>query len=373
MDDVIQPDSSPMAHSSQQDGGNSDDSEDEEVFEDDTENRITSTTGVGDLIDGTSMDADDLQEYHNGTVSTIALPKSRLRILEEYRRIMNYMDDEFRSDLALHLYAVHLLHIRNQYYPNRKFTDWPLSEDEMPPVKQDFEAEFGPDRFTQYTDVCNDSGKKKPEGYMLEFYNPHVSAVEDMKQTLDILFERKIGKKIIEHNQKHADDREDNGQRRVFQATVGHDIRIPDELKDQLFNRLNGLLDSLIMMRRNQLVSDNSKVDESINLPLDWHDVSSTLGNPDERLQLRQLFSLIPEKNPCESDPGHRIKANLHAMILGRDLVKEGIDKIHGQLMNKRHKLDEYDDEDEDITTLSVFTRRDRESLSAQTLKKRVQ
>lgn len=46
--------------------------------------------------------------------------------------ILESIEDEFRQDLAVHLYSTHLLHAINPYFPRRNWLNWPLPYSEVP-------------------------------------------------------------------------------------------------------------------------------------------------------------------------------------------------------------------------------------------------
>lgn len=46
--------------------------------------------------------------------------------------ILESIEDEFRQDLAVHLYSTHLLHAINPYFPRRNWLSWPLPYSEVP-------------------------------------------------------------------------------------------------------------------------------------------------------------------------------------------------------------------------------------------------
>lgn len=51
---------------------------------------------------------------------------------QEYLRILDTLEEEYRSDLGIHLYSTFLLHRLNYIFPRRNWSSWPLPKDEVP-------------------------------------------------------------------------------------------------------------------------------------------------------------------------------------------------------------------------------------------------
>lgn len=52
--------------------------------------------------------------------------------LHENNRVMDMLEEEHGSDLAVHLYSTFLLHRVNHFFPKRNWTAWPLPKSEVP-------------------------------------------------------------------------------------------------------------------------------------------------------------------------------------------------------------------------------------------------
>lgn len=57
----------------------------------------------------------------------------------DFRKILEYLDDEHRHDLALHLYVTHLLRRVNPYFPHGNWSSWPLPPSRVPEVMDKYE------------------------------------------------------------------------------------------------------------------------------------------------------------------------------------------------------------------------------------------
>ncbi|KAK6198912.1 uncharacterized protein RJT21DRAFT_115860 [Scheffersomyces amazonensis] len=57
---------------------------------------------------------------------------------KERKEVLELVEDNFRADLAIHLYSIVLLKCINPYYPNSRWSHWPLPADEVPIPKGEF-------------------------------------------------------------------------------------------------------------------------------------------------------------------------------------------------------------------------------------------
>ncbi|KAG7666299.1 uncharacterized protein J8A68_000170 [[Candida] subhashii] len=58
---------------------------------------------------------------------------------KDRKEILDSLEDEFRSDLSIHLYSTVLLHRVNPYFPRRQWSAWPLDFDDVPIPKHEYE------------------------------------------------------------------------------------------------------------------------------------------------------------------------------------------------------------------------------------------
>lgn len=89
----------------------------------------------------------------------------------DFNKILEYLEDEHRHDLAVHLYLAHLLHRVNPSFPQSKWASWPMASTKVPEV---------PDI---YEDTLEDQKSLIPA--------PHVS-VEPLDEQLAMSFKRSL-------------------------------------------------------------------------------------------------------------------------------------------------------------------------------------
>lgn len=57
----------------------------------------------------------------------------------DINKILEFLEDDHRHDLALHLFLTHLLHRVNPYFPRREWSSWPMPSSEVPEVPDIYE------------------------------------------------------------------------------------------------------------------------------------------------------------------------------------------------------------------------------------------
>lgn len=338
-----------MGHEDEADGSQvSDSSSDEEVYED----------AISQIENSDPNDAIG--------ISASSLPMSKRKEIEQYNHIMTTLDDEFRSDLALHLYALHNLHTQNRYVPGKSFGEWPLPPEEVPKPLGDLTMEHPSIRYTKFLDIHNKKGMKHPLPYMMKKFAAKIdSPVIDLMKMLDLIYERKVVQRINDYNSKHSHIQA-NGKRITFQPVIDHHIRLPKQIRLQLLLKLDSIIDKLIKYKRKQVINTLQSVASDELVPLfDWHTVSSMLTDINVRNRLRYLFSLYYDKSFTALDP---LKVDLRnrmrrydKYLTEKEQTLENLDEAQATYRFKKEKFDDSNDLFEQVLKCcSNFVDRDR-------------
>ncbi|KAF3986661.1 hypothetical protein FT663_03045 [Candidozyma haemuli var. vulneris] len=68
----------------------------------------------------------------------------------DYNKILEFLEDEHRHDLALHLFSAHLLHRVNPSFPQKKWSSWPMGRSKVPEVHDVYEDSIEDQKRVQY-------------------------------------------------------------------------------------------------------------------------------------------------------------------------------------------------------------------------------
>ncbi|CDK27723.1 unnamed protein product [Kuraishia capsulata CBS 1993] len=206
-------------------------------------------------------------------------------------KVVEVLEDDFRHDLAVHLYSVFLLHLKNPSEPKPSFTRWPLSWEEVPDPKV----------LMTYIDEgnCNVRGSKQKDPPAEELTSDTIAEeltdpVETLKAELNAVFRKKAYLRIHESNSKLK--KPQRKKRKVKHAKTERSVEpivepaldLGNEIFDGLKSKIDGLIDGIYerksTLRRNYAIG------------LNWRDVLLRL-HDDEDLEaietrLRKMFEL---------------------------------------------------------------------------------
>jgi len=280
-------------------------------------------------------------------------------------KTMEFLNDEFRDDLAVHLYTVYVLHTQNPFYPDYRFCGWPLPPDIVPAPQGDHIGYPPKSRYTKFASLKNKSGMKPPFPHMLEKFRYRVDPRRALNQVIDTIYERKIIRKIRNYNMELG---KSGGQKLVARPTLEYPIKLPSSLKAHLTDKLNDIVDKLLIRQkiRAKAVNDTGMFGPELNPNLDWHDVSVNLEKMSEPDHLRKLFSVYMDRDFYRSKNISRHKFR-HLKMFGESLsllhnVEETLEVIRSEVKGKKRKLDAFDEYIEEVVDkdIPVWTKSDR-------------
>ncbi|ODV86975.1 hypothetical protein CANARDRAFT_184774, partial [[Candida] arabinofermentans NRRL YB-2248] len=221
-------------------------------------------------------------------------------IRKEAVSIMKTMDDEFCNDLAIHLYMVHMLDTQNNFVGNKEFTAWPLPKDQIPiptgslqycdelnPVLTQAEIKEKQKGLVQYSSLGNDS-KDRPENYMLEFTKTLTDPVNELSFELQAAFQRAIHEKVNEVNEENlVNENKEIDFDEYYEPIIDPPIQMPPQVKNELFSKINELIDHLIIQRTNNLEDT-----PDLATMIDWSTIAQLCEKSRHRIKLESLFSI---------------------------------------------------------------------------------
>ncbi|ODV96824.1 hypothetical protein PACTADRAFT_48636 [Pachysolen tannophilus NRRL Y-2460] len=244
-------------------------------------------------------------------------------------QILQNLEDDFRHDLSLHLYSTFLLHLKNPFFPERRWSAWPLPYSEVPDPKNtstyidindvmgteyENQSEFA-DTETEEAKKENNDGTSTPtpnstpapenpasEGLdeiakliprshrVFELEERLSDANKNLKIELNSIFQSKIYNQISSLNKgKKTDEIK-------YQAIIDPNIEIPNLLYEKVKNRINSKIDSLVKMRLTSRTKFKRDTDVIARL-YNWRDILMDEGNLEAEKRCRKLFTNIKVYN----------------------------------------------------------------------------
>ncbi len=332
------------------------------------------------LLDGASTKTpyDNFDGSDSDTQTTskpIKVPWETQKKYEGFTKTMEFLNNEFRDDLATHLYALYVLHTQNPFYPDYRLGGWPLPPGEVPVPEGDHIGRPPKSRYTSFALLENKSGMKPPSSHMLEKFRYHADPSKALFQAMDAIYERKVVQKIRKYNAEMGNTK---GKRLVFKPTLELPIKLSDELRTHFTDKLDNIIDKLLLRQnmRAKALNNTRLFGPEFNPNLDWHDVSLTLNKMSERDNLRKLFSvymdrdLYRSKNTSGYVYGHLKKFEKSLALLHN--VVDTLEVIHSEVKGKKRKLDAFDDYIDQVVNddVPIWTTKDRIDAESETKKK---
>ncbi|EDK37327.2 hypothetical protein PGUG_01425 [Meyerozyma guilliermondii ATCC 6260] len=227
--------------------------------------------------------------------------------------ILESIEDEFRQDLAVHLYSTHLLHAINPYFPRRNWSNWPLPYSEVPDPRNLFTYSDQPiaiynddeSQTRRYLRHSGPRGVSEPSEDVSKYRIRSFSTTQkrsDSRTSLMAEIKALVDHRI--HSVIHARNSDGVPSSEISSAVVG-------KLCIEIANNLDDVLESMadIVERRN-LSSDKSAAPVRL---LNWQDVLLCASNtreisPDLHGRCESLFEDTNYSYEYESDFEERIE-----------------------------------------------------------------
>lgn len=250
--------------------------------------------------------------------------------IQEYQQILEVLNDEFRSDLAVHLYATYLLRTRNRYLPKRNVTDWPHSIDKVWKPANSADWSSIPGRYTLPSEIKNDPKLPRPTEDVLQRLRPESDPKTELKDALDAIYERTTKQEL-------------------------HPLH-----KERVLAKLDDTIDKLIALKR----QDTSETDHR-SLPMNWQAVSSTQNDDLKSTEsIRKLFAVALEhrKLPEGASQAAKDLEVTESHVNYRDAVVRSLRRSRQRLKTKQDLLNRPDQSLADYK-VRVLTRRERENM----------
>lgn len=280
--------------------------------------------------------SDIFQISGNSNLGGITFHKSEISdTIKKYCNILTDAHIEFTTDLPVHLYSVYLLSTRNKNLPDPNFTLWPLPSNELITPRHflqttksntlgknanDVSNELRQTRFTKINFQLNNNRPSNPTKNMLEFWNPQIDSIEELKECMDAIFEKKINSQINAYSKSHSLDKNGLPKNYVYQRHTPDDITLDALLKRKIIDKLDKVIDKLVATHMvtkkgpGRLKKKLTSIDGTSNLHvpnygMDWLSVLSMLPPNDKksRLLLLMIFNLKLDKDhvngPVDSYP----------------------------------------------------------------------
>lgn len=167
-------------------------------------------------MDGVAEREEELEK-----VSIVELRQNSKQVLEHY-------EEDYKNDLAIHLYSAYLMHQQNPLFPHHPWTSWPKAPDVVPDPKTI-------DLYTDEPETVSVSGiGRTSESSKLNNISK-VNSRSDPKEILKIELERLFKRKI--HHQISNNPNEEY----YTQPSLEH-IQLPSFLMDKITTKIDDLM-----------------------------------------------------------------------------------------------------------------------------------
>jgi hypothetical protein len=204
--------------------------------------------------------------------------------LADLKNILKHFEDDYKEDLGIHLYSVHLMHTQSLNFPPKEWTSWPLDPVDVPDPStlDDYVDEPEIDRELRANEIREPEDNRWSEELAFSSDEENDKNREDsdpakiMELEIERLYKRKIYHAISE-----------KGHHIYGTEPTVDELRAPPELSGEIMKKIDTMMSQF---RCNKMVSRN--LNKSL---FTWSDILLQSGVKDPKFLQRMKSVFVDE------------------------------------------------------------------------------